>query len=84
MHFFGSFGTILFVIGLLLFLGIGVNKVYHLFIEEPAKNIADMSAFYIALTSMIIGAQLFLAGFIGELINRTSQNRNQYNIKERF
>ena len=84
MHFFGSMGTIVFIIGFLLFLGIGGNKIYFLFMEEPAKNIANMSSFCIALTAMIIGVQLFLAGFIAELINRNSAGRNQYLIKEKF
>ena len=50
--------------------------------EIKAENIANMSSFYIALTSMIIGVQLFLAGFIGELISRNSQNRNNYQIEK--
>jgi glycosyltransferase involved in cell wall biosynthesis len=84
MHFFGSIGTMVFSIGFLLFLGIAGNKLYHLFIDEPAKNIAEMSSFYIALTSMIVGVQLFLAGFLAELINRTAAGRNSYLIKERI
>ena len=47
-----------------------------------AKNIADMSVFYIALTSMIIGVQLFLAGFISEMISRSSNDRNNYQIEK--
>ena len=48
----------------------------------PAKNIADMSGFYIALTSMIIGVQLFLAGFIAEMISRNSYDRNNYQVEK--
>ena len=50
----------------------------------PAKNIAEMSGFYIALTSMIIGAQLFLAGFITEMISRNSADRNNYQIEQKI
>jgi glycosyltransferase involved in cell wall biosynthesis len=84
MHFFGTIGTFLFILGFVLFTVIAGNKVYHLFIDEAAKNIAAMSVFYIALTAMIIGSQLFLAGFLAELINRNSQGRNSYHIKDRF
>ena len=50
--------------------------------ERVKQNIAEMSSFYIALTSMIIGVQLFLAGFIGELISRNSQERNNYQVEK--
>jgi len=82
MHFFGTLGTIMFVLGFLLFSYIGGNKLYCLLNNIPAKNIATMSSFYIALSAMIIGVQLFLSGFLAELINRTSVERNKYNIKE--
>lgn len=84
MHFFGTIGTFLFILGFILFAVIGGNKIYNLFIEIPAKNIASMSAFYIALSFMIIGSQLFLAGFLGELINRHAPGRNSYQIKDRI
>ena len=53
-----------------------------MFTNIPAKNIAEMSGFYIALTSMIIGAQLFLAGFIAEMISKNSTDRNNYQIEK--
>lgn len=82
MHFFGTFGTLMFIIGFILFLWIGGAKLYALIQNHPAKNIANMSMFYIALTAMIIGTQLFLAGFLAELITRNAPNRNQYKIAE--
>lgn len=82
MHFFGTIGTLMFVIGFGLFLSISIDKLWHLIKNTPAKNIADISWFYVALTSMIIGVQLFLAGFVGELIARNSVERNKYLIKE--
>ena len=62
MHFFGIIGSLMFLIGLGLFAYIGGYKVYAMFNDIKAENIANMSGFYIALTSMIIGVQLFLAG----------------------
>jgi glycosyltransferase involved in cell wall biosynthesis len=82
MHFFGILGSFMFLLGFSLFAYIGGSKMYFLFNNLPATNIAEMSGFYIALTAMIIGVQLFLAGFIGELISRNSQDRNNYQIEE--
>ena len=53
-----------------------------MYINVSAKNIAEMSSFYIALTSMIMGLQLFLAGFIGEMLSRQAHDRNLYYIEE--
>ena len=82
MHLFGSLGTLMFICGLLLFTYIGGMKLYYLYKEIPAKNITEISSFYIALTAMIIGSQLFMAGFIAELVSRNAPNRNQYQIAE--
>jgi hypothetical protein len=82
MHFFGVLGTLMFFLGLLLFFYIGGSKIYYTFNGVSATNIADMSSFYIALTSMLMGLQLFLAGFIGEMISRNAEDRNQYHIEE--
>lgn len=82
MHFFGSLGTLMFVFGLIVFAYIGGEKLYYLSIDEEAKNIADISGFYIALTAMIVGVQLFLAGFLGEMISRNNPNRNAYQIRK--
>lgn len=83
MHFFGSMGVLVFLIGFLAFGGIGGYKVYALIRDIPARNIAELSIFYIALTAMIVGTQLFLAGFLGELISRNSVRRNEYIISAR-
>lgn len=84
MHFFGTLGTVMFVLGLILFLAIAGNKLYSLYMDVPAKNIADMSAFFIALTAMVIGSQLFLTGFLAELVGRSAPHRNRYHIEERI
>ena len=82
MHFFGVLGTFVTLLGFVLFLYIGGNKLYFIYNNLPARNIADMSGFYIALTSMIIGVQLFLAGFISEMVSRNAQDRSNYQIEK--
>ena len=82
MHFFGIVGTLMFMIGFSIFGYIVVEKLYAIIINVAAKNIAETSIFYIALTSMIIGVQLFLAGFISEMISRNSNDRNNYQIEK--
>jgi glycosyltransferase involved in cell wall biosynthesis len=82
MHFFGILGSLMFLLGFGLFVYIGGEKLYFMFNNLPAKNIAEMSGFYITLTSMIIGVQLFLAGFIAEMISRNSYDRNNYQVEK--
>lgn len=79
MHFFGLLGTLMFIIGFGFSLYLGIDK---LFIHTKARLITERPQFYIALTSMIIGTQLFLAGFIGEMILRTKNNEERYKISE--
>ncbi len=81
MHFFGALGTIMFILGFLASLWLGIDK---LFIDTKARLITSSPYFYIALTSMIIGSQLFLTGFLAELISRNSANRNSYQIKSKM
>lgn len=82
MHFFGVLGTIMFTLGFLLFAYIGGEKLYYMYFDIKATNIATTSSFFIALTSMIMGLQLFLAGFIGEMISRNAHDRNQYHVED--
>ena len=82
MHVFGFLGTIMFFIGFLSALGIGVDKLWALWHHVPQRLVTDSPWFYIALTMMMIGTQLFLTGFIGDLISRSSQGRNDYQIEE--
>ena len=82
MHIFGVLGTLMFMLGLIFFSYIGGTKLYYTYMEVSAKNIAEMSGFYIALTSMIMGLQLFLAGFVGEMLSRQAHDRNLYHIEE--
>ncbi len=81
MHVFGFLGTIMFLIGFMSVMIIGVDKLWCLSNGIPQRLITDSPYFFIALTMMMIGTQLFLAGFIGDLVSRSSQNRNDYQIE---
>ena len=76
MHVFGFLGSIMFFIGFLAVIIIGAGKLYCLANGIPQRLITSSPWFYIALTTMLIGTQLFLAGFLGDLISRSSSNRN--------
>lgn len=82
MHFFGVFGTLSFFIGFLLAAWLLIDKGIHVYQGMPAPKVADSALFYIGLVAMIIGTQLFLAGFLGELISRSHPDRNQYQVSE--
>ncbi len=79
MHFFGAIGTLLFVIGFGFAFFLIVQK---LFFETGGRLLAERTEFFIALTSMIMGVQFFLAGFVAELIGRSASNRNVYLIEK--
>ena len=79
MHFFGLWGTIFFVIGIGITLYLIIAK-----LRVPAFPLTNRPGFYFALTAIIIGMQLFLAGFISELISRTSPGRNSYLIEDKI
>lgn len=82
MHFFGVFGILSFFIGFCIAVGMLIEKLIHVLNNTPAPLVADSALFYIGLVSMIIGVQLFLAGFLGELISRTHPDRNRYSVQE--
>ena len=72
----------MFFIGFLAVVIIGANKLYDLYAGNPYRLITDSPYFYLALTTMMLGTQLFLAGFLGELIARNSSERNNYQIEK--
>ncbi len=78
MHLFGLIGTLMFVIGFLIAAYLGAEKLYFLSVKVKAPLITDRPWFYLALATMIMGVQLFLAGFLGELLSRSSPDRNIY------
>lgn len=82
MHVFGFLGTVMFFIGFVSAFIIGADKLYCLAQGIPQRLVTDSPYFYIALTMMMIGTQLFLAGFIGDLISRSSGSRNDYQIEK--
>ncbi len=84
MHFFGVLGSLVFLVGLIATVTVGVNKLVALSHHVVAPRITDNPYFYLALTAMIIGTQLFLAGFIGELVSRNSTDRNKYLIEKKL
>jgi glycosyltransferase involved in cell wall biosynthesis len=82
MHFFGLLGSLMFLIGFTTASYLGIVKLISVAHHIPAKLVTDSPYFYIALTAMIIGMQLFTAGFLGELVSRSSANRNEYHIEK--
>ena len=83
MHLFGSLGTIMFLIGFVMAGYLGIRKLIYIHNHLRAPLVTEGPYFYIALTAMIIGSVLFLTGFLGELINRNSSDRNSYLIKDK-
>lgn len=85
MHFFGLIGTLMFMVGFASVLYLGIDKFYHSFIiHKAARLLTQRPSFFIALTTMVLGTMLFLAGFIGELILRNSPDRNNYLLEKKI
>ncbi len=84
MHFFGVLGIIMFLVGFIAAAYVGASKIIAIHNNLHARLVTDSAYFYIALTAMIIGSQLFLAGFIAEMISRNSIDKNKYLIDDRI
>jgi glycosyltransferase involved in cell wall biosynthesis len=82
MHFFGLLGSLVFFLGLISVIVVGATKLYNMYMGNHYILVTDSPYFYLSLTAMILGTQLFLTGFIGELITRNSPERNRYEIEE--
>lgn len=82
MHFFGLLGTLMFIIGFIAVIIVGASKLYHMYNGMPYRLVTESPYFYLSLTMMIIGTQLFVAGFVGEMISRNSPERNKYQIEK--
>lgn len=83
MHLFGSLGTLMFTVGFFSALYLGVHKLYAVYNHIHEALVTSSPYFYISLTSMIIGTQLFLVGFLAELVSRSSPERNKYQIEKK-
>lgn len=82
MHLFGLLGSVVFILGFLSVIAVGVNKLYAMHNNLPYRLVTESPYFYLSLTAIVLGSFLFLAGFLGELIARTSQERDKYNIEK--
>ncbi|UWY28434.1 glycosyltransferase family 2 protein [Flavobacterium sp. TR2] len=80
MHLFGAMGSLMFIIGFLAAGYIGISKLYHMYTGMKYSLVTNNPWFYIALTTMVLGTQLFLAGFLGEIILRTKNNEARYKV----
>jgi glycosyltransferase involved in cell wall biosynthesis len=84
MHFFGAFGTFMFFIGFVVTAWLLISKAVSLFQGNPNRLVTEEPGFYFSLFSMIIGTQLFLTGFLAELVSRNAPDRNLYDIEEKL
>lgn len=84
MHLFGTLGTLMFIAGFLAAAWLGGVKIYYTLNNIPAKLVTQSPYFYLALTAMIIGTQLFLAGFLGELFSKTLTGRDIYQVEKKI
>lgn len=80
MHFFGSMGVLSFLTGIIITIWLIVDKLVHIAKNLPYRNVTDQTLFYIALVAIIVGFQLFLTGFVAELVSRNAPERNAYQI----
>lgn len=84
MHFFGYSGIFMFIVGFVMTVWIIVAKLIHQANGTLFRPVTDQPLFYLALVAVLLGAMMFLTGFVGEMISRTSSERNSYNIKAEF
>ena len=84
MYFFGGLGTIMFLVGGITAVWVIANKLYCQAHDLYVRAVTDQPLFFVAILAVILGVQLFLAGFLGELINRRAPERNKYLIDDKF
>ena len=84
MHFFGTSGILMFLIGFVMTVWIIAAKLIHQAQGVRFRAVTDQPLFYLALLAVVLGAMFFLAGFLGEMVARSSTTRNDYNVKARF
>ena len=84
MYFFGGLGTLMFLVGGFTTCWVIGSKIYKQIMDQPLRPVTEQPLFYLAILAIILGVQLFLAGFLGELINRNSSDRNKYLIDKKL
>ena len=84
MHFFGTTGILMFLVGFVMTVWIIVAKLVHQAQGVHFRAVTDQPLFYLALLAVVLGAMFFLAGFLGEMVSRSAATRNDYNVKSRF
>ena len=84
MHFFGTTGILMFLVGFVMTIWIIVAKLVHQAQGVHFRAVTDQPLFYLALLAVVLGALFFLAGFLGEMVSRSAATRNDYNVKSRF
>ena len=84
MHFFGTTGILMFLVGFVMTVWIIVAKLVHQAQGVRFRAVTDQPLFYLALLAVVLGAMFFLAGFLGEMVSRSATTRNDYNVKDRF
>lgn len=82
MHIFGLLGSLMFLLGFISVIIVGASKLYSMYSGQDYRLVTDSPYFYMALTTMMIGTQFFLAGFVGELVTRNAPERNNYKIEK--
>jgi hypothetical protein len=84
MHFFGAMGSLSFFAGTVIAIWMIIEKQYLIWNNLPYRNVTDNPLFYVALVAVILGSQLFLTGFVAELVARSAPERNHYQIEDRI
>jgi len=82
MHFFGLYGSLMFLLGFLAVVTVGINKLVAIIEQVKAPLVTDSPYFYLSMLAMVLGTQLFLTGFLGEIVARNSTERNNYQIEK--
>ena len=82
MHLFGLFGSLMFLLGFIAVIVVGVNKIIAIIDHVRAPLVTENPYFYLSMLAMVLGTQLFLAGFIAEIVARNSSERNNYLIEK--
>ena len=83
MHFFGSLGTFSFLTGLIITVWLIAEKVYNIYMNRPARDVTDQPLFFLALVAVVIGVQLFLAGFLAEMMVMNNSKKKEYLVIDR-